>query len=472
MSAAILPFPSVPKCGAESLKDQICKVAEMAARTMVEELMAELDGKDFQGLSDLLRLKGEGVTGAVLGKLLNGIAAESSGAATCPKCGQPCERHSRAERKLKTRHGVLPITRDYHYCGKCQLGFAPFDEAMKLAPQQNQYDLQAAASDLIARMPYDEASEVFERITGQKLSDHAMHDIAARLGDTARVDAVLPTRKKVEAAIEENARGRVWRPILVVAADGAHLPTRPETGSRKGKRGPGGWQEAKGFRIYLVGQERIEQVMSWHQIGSEAEFGEALRFAATLIPTELVRVGLIGDGASWVWSHLLAAFPNGKEILDYYHCSERVHKVADIHYGDNDDSKKALWIESTMSRLFFGDTESVIWGLQRMSVKSEKEAEEIRLLVGYLRTNAKRIDYNKARRGQYPIGSGGIESANKFICHVRMKRSGAWWYKINGNRMLRLRCSIYNGTFDEVFSQYKRRQVRGALDPDKIGRNS
>jgi hypothetical protein len=43
-----------------------------------------------------------------------------------------------------------------------------------------------------------------------------------------------------------------------------------------------------------------------------------------------------------------------------------------------------------------------------------------------------------------------------FICHVRMKRSGAWWYGINGNTMLRLYCAFYNETFDEVFARYKR----------------
>jgi hypothetical protein len=58
------------------------------------------------------------------------------------------------------------------------------------------------------------------------------------------------------------------------------------------------------------------------------EFGEALRFAATLIPVERVRVALLGDGAPWLWPHLQAAFPTGKEILDYYHCAERVHHVA------------------------------------------------------------------------------------------------------------------------------------------------
>jgi hypothetical protein len=49
--------------------------------------------------------------------------------------------------------------------------------------------------------------------------------------------------------------------------------------------------------------------------------------------------------------------------------------------------------------------------------------------------------YQKLRRGGYPLGSGGIESSNKFICHVRLKRSGAWWYEINSNQMLALRCA-------------------------------
>jgi hypothetical protein len=55
------------------------------------------------------------------------------------------------------------------------------------------------------------------------------------------------------------------------------------------------------------------------------------------------------------------------------------------------------------------------------------------------------------------LGSGGIESANKFICHTRLKRSGAWWYAINCNQMLALRCAKYNGTFDQVFVRHQER---------------
>ena len=58
-----------------------------------------------------------------------------------------------------------------------------------------------------------------------------------------------------------------------------------------------------------------------------------------------------------------------------------------------------------------------------------------------------------------PLGSGGMESANKFICHVRLKRSGAWWYEVKSNQMLALRCAKYNGTFQHVFERYRQEKL-------------
>ena len=61
----------------------------------------------------------------------------------------------------------------------------------------------------------------------------------------------------------------------------------------------------------------------------EEEFGKAIDYAASLLPTmDKIRIGLVADGAPWLWAHLNRAFPEGKEILDYYHLSEHVHKVA------------------------------------------------------------------------------------------------------------------------------------------------
>lgn len=424
---------------------------------MVEFLSESLSGsEDFEKVSLMLEQPTKEVTASVFGGILESLAKEELKATSClcPECGKVLRAPRNLRRSLDTQYGKIAVQRPYFYCRPCNRGVLPFDEKLGLAPTCKQYDLQKKAARLFAEMPFERAAELFKELTGCDMSNHAMHDLAKGLSNASEIASVLPSKHTVEKLIAENSRGAIWRPIIVVSADGAHMPTRPQSKSRKGKRGPGEWREAKGFRIYMIGQERIVQIMSWHQIMNEEEFGEALQFAATLIPQKKVRVALVADGASWIWKHMNAAFPSGKEILDYYHCSEHVHKLADKQYHEDKD-RQAIWIESTMARLNEGDVEAVIWGLQRMDPATSEARTEIEKLITYLRNNIHRIDYKKMKRGQYPRGSGAIESANKFICHVRMKRSGAWWYVINGNDMLRLRCGLYNGTFDEIFKKYK-----------------
>ncbi len=112
-----------------------------------------------------------------------------------------------------------------------------------------------------------------------------------------------------------------------------------------------------------------------------------------------------------------------------------------------------------MARLFAGEVDRVIWGLQRMQPPTPTAAAAIDTLIGYLQNNHRRIHYRSRRRAGYPLGSGGIEAANKFICHVRLKRSGAWWYVANSNHMLALRCAKYNGTFEQVFERYRQKML-------------
>ena len=92
--------------------------------------------------------------------------------------------------------------------------------------------------------------------------------------------------------------------------------------------------------------------------------------------------------------------------------------------------------------------------------------EEIGKLSRYLQRHQERHDDRFARKGGYPTGSGGIESANRFICQVRLKRSWAWWYVTNANQMLDLCCAKYNGTFDRVFERFRQRlQEQSGREP-------
>ena len=127
--------------------------------------------------------------------------------------------------------------------------------------------------------------------------------------------------------------------------------------------------------------------------------------------------------------------------------------MAEAQYEDT--SQAIEWVEATLARLSQDRLSHVIAGLRRMLPRSVSALEAIDQLITYLHNQRERLDYDACRQQGIPIGSGGVESANKFISHVRLKRSGAWWVVENGNAMLRLRCAIYNGTFDLVFRKYQ-----------------
>ena len=163
------------------------------------------------------------------------------------------------------------------------------------------------------------------------------------------------------------------------------------------------------------------------------KWGAALRQVqdAGLIPEDQVRLCVLGDGAKWIWNQVNALFPTAVQILDYYHCREHVHKVGYLQFSE-DAVQAQEWVEAMMARLFWGYVDWAIEGLEALQPRDDQAAEEIRKLIGFLRNNAERLHYRTARKGGYPIGSGGIEAANKSISHVRLKRSGAWWYRRAG----------------------------------------
>jgi hypothetical protein len=380
----------------------------------------------------------------------------------CPQCGQTLAARGLQERTVETLVGAVRLRRPYFYCLHCQQGSTPLDEVLQLTARRKQPDVQKAAVQLTKEVPYETACELFEQLTGLPLSAHTAHEVTQALATGLTVLDVAPSREEIMAKITAVAMGQPWRPILVLAIDGAEVPTRPETAKgrrgRKRARWTGEWREAKGFRFYLLADDRIVQMLSWHQVQTDEEAAEALRQVKTagLIPEMEVRLCVIADGARWIWKQVQALFPAAVEILDYYHCSERLHKVAALQYGAHPERQRE-WCEAALARLYYGEVHGVIWGLQRMKPADAQAAEEISKLIAYLQRHQERLDYRFARKGGYPMGSGGIESANKFICHVRLKRSGAWWYVTNANQMLALRCAKYNGTFERIFARYRQR---------------
>lgn len=421
------------------------------------------DEDKMEKLWDITRVMVENKS-EILGQLTLGFVKRKHGElmeqeySDCPKCKKILRSRGKRNREVETHLGSFSLARPYFYCVDCNLGFYPLDEALGLSASAKQYDVDDLGTWLASELPYETAEETYRRCTGEKLSPHHMHGCVCEIAGGLEILDVCPSKEEVERKIAELKEGQFRRPVAMLAVDGAHAPTRPEPSPRDSKRGKGEWKEIKGFRLYLIDAHEIVHLLSWHQIGTNEDVATALKTIKDggLIPENRVRLCVVADGAAWIWNRCKEIFPAAKQVLDFYHCSEYLHELSYAQYG-KDSLKAQEWIEATLTRLFHNQKTHVLAGIKRMKATSPETQKRIEATLQYLTKHKNRLDYGAAKRGGFHIGSGAIESANKFIGHVRLKRSGAWWYPSNANNILKLRCAKYNGTYDKIIERYRQR---------------
>lgn len=222
--------------------------------------------------------------------------------ANCPKCDKSLKRKRFDDKNISTLQGPFHISRPYFHCDRCHFGFHPIDKELELARGKHQYDIQAEATRLAADLPFQRSSEHLKRLAGVDAGNHFSHETLNAVGETAKLEDVIPSLNKTKKKIAKIKGKGKWRPVMVISADGAYSPVRPP-GKRREKRGAGAWQDTKGVRIYLVGKgNRIVHIASWHQIEDAQAFTVELKRIAKRIPQDDVRIALIGDGADWLWN--------------------------------------------------------------------------------------------------------------------------------------------------------------------------
>jgi len=94
-------------------------------------------------------------------------------------------------------------------------------------------------------------------------------------------------------------------------------------------------------------------------------------------------------------------FPNACQVLDYYHCSEYLHKVAKAQYGQTFQALE--WVEATLTRLYMGQVGTVLGGLRRRQPTSAEALKAIDHCWVSLNDHRGRTDYGTFRRGGSPL---------------------------------------------------------------------
>ena len=134
---------------------------------------------------------------------------------------------------------------------------------------------------------------------------------------------------------------------------------------------------------------------------------------------------ILGDGAVWIGSFKKEFFPNSVQILDYYHLSERVWEYVKFIIKDPKEIKECA--QKWCKMLKESKWEEVLKLLE--PYKDIKLSKDVVNLYNYILNNSNNIDYKSYISKGYFIGSGAIESANKFVSQTRLKQPGMRWKK-------------------------------------------
>lgn len=237
---------------------------------------------------------------------------------------------------------------------------------------------------------------------------------------------------------------------IITQMDGSMIPVMepgPEDG-RKGKKLF--WREVRLCCARPPGQARALYAATLGSAETASWFWREIAQAAGLKPKTLVHG--VGDGAPWIVEKFTDNFGwQGSYLVDFYHLSQYLAAAA----PQTSAAQQKKWLHRQQARLLNNQVPKVLRNLEgRLEPQSVLEAP-VRAAYTYVSSRIKHLDYRKAQRHQWPIGSGEIESAHGHVVQDRLKLSGCWWKETNASAMLNLRVGRANDLWRSYWERAK-----------------
>lgn len=158
------------------------------------------------------------------------------------------------------------------------------------------------------------------------------------------------------------------------------------------------------------------------------------------------QIVVISDGASWIQKIVEEFFPEAFHILDLYHVKEHVHAFG--KWIIKDETQASEWISQIIEMIEDSKTEEVLKILE--PYKEMKCPVNVLNLHTYIENHKHCMDYKAYREANIYVGSGAIESANKYTMQNRMKLQGMRWNPGTAQGVLSLKARLESDCWYEV----------------------
>ena len=252
-------------------------------------------------------------------------------------CGKSARYMSQGARQVVTLHGVLSVQRAYYYCSACKAGFCPLDVQLRLGSGVCSVRVQALVARFAAFLPFAQAARELKAICDIDLSVSTLRRQALLLGaqvqqQWAQEEAALWQAPDKEVSVRPKQ--------LHLTCDGVLLHVG------------GTWREAKIGCAYQKAEEAgVEQAAYYATLHNSQAFGKRLRTLAHEQGADnCSQVGIVADGAEWIWQESGKYFARRVQILDFYHACQHLWQVAHSRYGEGSEAAK-MWMQRQQARL-------------------------------------------------------------------------------------------------------------------------
>lgn len=351
---------------------------------------------------------------------------------------------------------MIEIHRTYYRCEHCNMSVYPDDEILEISRSMVSKGYAKICSQMIISMPFEHVSHLLYNIYGFEVSETCLKDISNNIGTKLYKEAEqkgkLPFRSTGKKAHCD---------ILYIHADGSMVPTISEN-CIEYKENKLGLLYTNRDIVYKKSSRGIERVEINNKrfvssIGEGVEpFKKMLYSCAVAKGYHRARkVIILTDGAVWLKKMKDEYFPDALHILDWYHAIDHLWTTAHILFGEDNHEACEKWVVPLKDLLWEGKIRELIKYLSEEGLKSKTHQTALFQLRGYFVSNEDCMRYHEYRKKGYFIGSGAVESANKYIVADRMKRSGMRWSMQHANALIWLRCKYYENLWDEFWENMK-----------------
>ena len=397
---------------------------------------------------------------ALAGLLRFAVPSPDQRTIPCP-CNHQASYRELRSKTILTAVGEVTISRPYYLCSHCHTGQFPADVELDIQDTEYSPGVRRMKAVLGQQGPFEQGRLQMKLLAGLTVTTKAVERAAEAIG----ADIAAREQAQIQRAMQLDLPIVIGQPIpiLYVQMDGTGVPVvKKETTGRKGKIDgqPAHTREVKLGCVFTQ--------TTWDSEGYAIRDPDSTTYTGAIEPAEAFgkRIYLeawnrgsgraemkvvIGDGAEWIWNIANQHFPGAVQIVDLYHARQHLHDLARKLYP-NDPPAQNAWLDVHKSGLLDqGKIDELVAALRATGSPHPDLTEKIRIEADYFETNAHRMRYSVFRSQHLFVGSGVIEAGCKTVIGARLKCSGMFWTVLGANAIIALRCSQFNGRFEDYW---------------------